>query len=121
MTAKSKKHGYQGAMKRHRVLKRLMKKRGFLYRLAEIKAESGDRVGDADRLMRRIVRGMKRDGYRIGSHSEYGYFVVKTKKDLDLSIAQRDKQKRALGESIAWERRNFQNKNQLRLFKKKAA
>ena len=125
--AKNKKHGHQAALKRYKLLEYLMKKREFLYRLAEnaarIKSNQPSDPGNQvpDRYMRRICRRMKKDGYRIGSTADLGYFYVKTREDLALSTGAREKQKRALQQDITWERRNFANKDQRRLFKKRKA
>ena len=44
---------------------------------------------DPDRTLRNKIRAMQRKGYPIGSHSKYGYFVIKTRNDLRLSIEER--------------------------------
>jgi hypothetical protein len=115
--AKGKTHGYQGAAKRYVLLEYLQRKQEFKKVL--LNADTDRR--SPDRLMRTIVRKMQKNGYRIGSHSLYGYFAIKTPRDLELAVEQRYKQMIALSQCIRWERRNFQNKTQRRLNLKGAA
>jgi hypothetical protein len=116
--AKGKKNGYQAGIKRGALLIYLMAKQEF--RILLLDDAQGESEGP-DRVMRRLIRKMQKQGYRIGSHSNYGYFVVKTLKDLELAIEQRYKQLLALGQSIKWEKRNFRSLNQRKLKLKGAA
>lgn len=91
--------GYLAAVKRREVLNYLRNKN------AAVKS---------DRRLRSVVRAMQKRGYRIGSHSKYGYFTLKTSKDLNLSLEERQKKLKALSQSISWDRRAFSNLFQLR-------
>lgn len=108
--AKGKKHGYQAALKRGKILRRIAREKGFSEML-----QANTSNNSPDRIMRMLIRRMEKNGYRLGSHSKYGYFPVLTAKDLELAIEQRHKQLRALSQSIRWQRRNFQNLTQRRM------
>jgi hypothetical protein len=104
---KNKAQGHPAAIKRDRIL--------AYVNAVEAKRGIAAPFRTQDRGLRRKVRAMQRKGYPIGSHSKWGYFAIKTRQDLRLTIEEREKKQRALGQSIAWDRRAFENKVQYKL------
>jgi len=54
----------------------------------------GIKIKDSD--MRRIIKEMVDEGFLLGSHNAYGYFIIETQDDLNIALSELESKARSL-------------------------